>query len=148
MNARCLKSTPARQRVSVCSECEKIAFENVNSFIDEVVIPQLINLKSSQTGLNGIVIPPPRIQEFDKRAIWSPKQASGEDYVFCHDDLSRHNILVSYKTLEVISIIDWECAGFFPKTFELPLWRLGRAEYLQTFREKDKIQQEIALITE
>jgi tRNA A-37 threonylcarbamoyl transferase component Bud32 len=131
-----------------CSECEKMAFENVNNFIETEVIPQLKNLTSNQTGLHGFVLPPPRIEQFDNRATWSPKQSSrGQEYVFCHGDLSRSNIILDPDTLGVKCIIDWECAGFFPAEFELKLWRLNFDEYMKTFQYTGSIRREIELIT-
>jgi hypothetical protein len=39
-------------------------------------------------------------------------------YVFCHGDLSEHNVIVNPETLEVRAILDWEHAGFWPEFFE------------------------------
>ena len=41
-----------------------------------------------------------------------------KDLVFCHNDLSTHNVIVDPETLAVKAIIDWEYAGFFPEEFE------------------------------
>ena len=41
-----------------------------------------------------------------------------KDLVFCHNDLSAHNVIVNPETLKVNAIIDWEFAGFFPEEFE------------------------------
>lgn len=38
--------------------------------------------------------------------------------MFCHNDLSAHNVIVDPETLKVNAIIDWEYAGFFPEHFE------------------------------
>ncbi|CCF32033.1 hypothetical protein CH063_04497 [Colletotrichum higginsianum] len=131
-----------------CPECQKIASENTNIFIETEVIPQLRLLRSNKTGLNGVVIPPPRIEQFDCRDVWPPKKSSkGEEYVFCHGDLTRSNVLLDPNTLMVKSIIDWESAGFSPEELELSLWRLNYDEYMRTFEDTDKIKQEIELIT-
>ncbi|KAK6207709.1 hypothetical protein QIS74_12790 [Colletotrichum tabaci] len=125
-----------------------MASENTNIFIETKVIPQLRLLRSNKTGLNGVVIPPPRIEQFDCRDVWPPKKSSkGEECVFCHGDLTRSNILLDPNTLMVKSIIDWESAGFFPEELELSLWRLNYDEYMKTFEDTDKIKQEIELIT-
>lgn len=145
------RMTPGRDDHSAhgrCSECEKIAFTKVNNFIETIVLPQLKNLTSTETGLNGFVLPPPRIEQYDHRDIWQPKQAQqGQKYVLCHGDLSRSNILLDPKTLDVMCVIDWECAGFFPAELERPQWRLDYKEYMQTYCDMAKIQQEILLIT-
>lgn len=44
--------------------------------------------------------------------------------VLCHNDLGPQNIFVCPDTFQVVGIIDWEFAGFFPPYFELPLWRV------------------------
>ncbi|KAF1971062.1 hypothetical protein BU23DRAFT_472247, partial [Bimuria novae-zelandiae CBS 107.79] len=131
-----------------CSACENIATEKVNIFVEGTVLPQLRRLTSNQTGLDGFVLPPPRIEEYDRRAMWPPKQSPLEgEYVFCHGDLSRSNIMVDPNTLDVVYIIDWEQAGFFPATLERPLWRLDYREYMQTYEDHDMLDGEIALIT-
>ncbi|KAF1959179.1 hypothetical protein CC80DRAFT_490154 [Byssothecium circinans] len=131
-----------------CAECEEIVADKVNTYIEGTVIPQLQKLTSSWTGLNGFVLPPPRIEQYDRRDTWAPKQSSvPNDYVFCHADLARTNILVHPTTLDVVCIIDWETAGYFPAQLERPLWRLNYMEYMQTFEDKAKIDEEIALLT-
>jgi hypothetical protein len=50
-----------------CVECSSIAETNAEHFIKEHVLPQLRNLRSPVTGLNGFVIPPPWILENDRR---------------------------------------------------------------------------------
>ncbi|KAK4688206.1 hypothetical protein P7C73_g1897, partial [Tremellales sp. Uapishka_1] len=39
-------------------------------------------------------------------------------YVLTHGDLAWHNILVDPVTFEILAIIDWETAGFFPPEVE------------------------------
>lgn len=46
------------------------------------------------------------------------KPRETEDLLFCHNDLSTHNIIVDPETLNVKAIIDWEYVGFFPAEFE------------------------------
>ena len=43
--------------------------------------------------------------------------------VFCHNDLSTHNIIVDPQSLRIHGIIDWEYAGFFPPEFEGAYYR-------------------------
>ena len=52
------------------------------------------------------------------RAQWTMKQRQSKDLVFCHNDLSTHNVIVDPETLKIKAIIDWEYAGFFPQEFE------------------------------
>ncbi|KAJ4305949.1 hypothetical protein N0V88_000739, partial [Collariella sp. IMI 366227] len=44
---------------------------------------------------------------------WQPKDDIGKGgYVFCHNDLGQHNVIVDPKTLKISVIIDWEYGGF------------------------------------
>jgi aminoglycoside phosphotransferase len=52
------------------------------------------------------------------RPEWKMKPRESEDLVFCHNDLSTHNIIVDPETLKVKAVIDWEYAGFYPQDFE------------------------------
>lgn len=147
---QCCRMPPekAHNTGGACPECQKIGIENSTRFIEKEVLPQLRNLKSDQTGLNGLVLPPPRIQQFDNRPFWTSKKApKGQQYVFCHGDLSTSNIILDRETLEVKSIIDWECAGYYPLEFERNLWRLSYNKYMETFQDTAKIRDEIALLT-
>ena len=46
------------------------------------------------------------------------KQTETPKFVFCHNDLFQHNIIVDEYTLMITAIIDWEYAGFYSKEFE------------------------------
>ncbi len=52
------------------------------------------------------------------RPKWKMKLRESKNLVFCHNDLSTHNVIVDPETLKVNAIIDWEYAGFFPQEFE------------------------------
>lgn len=52
------------------------------------------------------------------RQQWKMKPRESEDLVFCHNDLSTHNVIVDPETIKVKAIIDWEYAGFYPQEFE------------------------------
>jgi aminoglycoside phosphotransferase (APT) family kinase protein len=75
-------------------------------------------------GPSGIVIPPYRVMSISDRNEWPQKvsKTTSGGYVFCHNDLSQHNIIVDSQTLKIRAIIDWEYAGFFPEEFEMPLY--------------------------
>lgn len=47
----------------------------------------------------------------------------GVSYVFCHLDLAARNVLVDKST---VYLIDWACAGFYPRFFEIWALRLSR----------------------
>lgn len=89
-----------------CEECNSIAEKKAEQFIEEHVFPQLRKLKSPKTGLDGFLIPPPWILEYDKRQHWTPNAIDDSLYVFCHGDLSPGNIMVNSETLQVNGIID------------------------------------------
>lgn len=127
-----------------CSACQDIAMANADRFVVNEILPQLNALRSSTTGLNGFVIPPPWVLEYDRRSRWIPKTSDKMDYVFCHGDLTGHNIMVHPQTLEVLVVYDWEHAGYFPPDFQL--WRCSRDEYFDLYRDKDRICRLVALI--
>jgi hypothetical protein len=128
----------------LCEKCGNIAKQNAQKFINEKVLPQLEKLQSTTTGLNGFVLPPPWILEHDKRLHWEPKTAGSASYIFCHGDLAAHNIMVDPETLEVIGIFDWEHAGYFPPEFQV--WSVDRQDYWNYFRNKERIEELVALI--
>ncbi|KAJ5459268.1 hypothetical protein N7530_011212 [Penicillium desertorum] len=73
-------------------------------------------------GPSGIVLPPYRVIRLSDKNEWSRKVSKDSEYVFCHNDLSQHNIIVDPQTLKIRAIIDWEYAGFFPEQFEWPFY--------------------------
>ncbi|KAH6626640.1 hypothetical protein B0J18DRAFT_443987 [Chaetomium sp. MPI-SDFR-AT-0129] len=52
-----------------------------------------------------------------------PKPDERGSYVFCHNDLGQHNVIVDPETLKINAIIDWEYGGFWPEWFEQPYWQ-------------------------
>ncbi|KAL1845357.1 hypothetical protein VTK73DRAFT_626 [Phialemonium thermophilum] len=74
-------------------------------------------------GPSGIVVPPYRVMARSFRPEWKMQRRASPDLVFCHNDLSTHNIIVDPRTLQIKAILDWEYAGFFPAEFEGPFFR-------------------------
>jgi thiamine kinase-like enzyme len=60
--------------------------------------------------------------------VYAPE---GEKFVFCHGDLHCDNIMVDPSTLKITAILDWEYAGFYPKSHEIPYWRKQRGSGAQ-----------------
>ena len=101
--------------------------QNTLTFLEETLLPQLQSLRSSKMGqLSGVVVPPVRVSSYDERPGWESRTSTISRYVYCHNDLSYHNIMVDPATLTVNAIIDWEYSGFFPMEMEFPYWELGR----------------------
>lgn len=93
--------------------------------LESSILPQLRKLQHHTTGsvdTNLPLIPPSRITYQDKRTHWPRKTSAHEEFVFCHNDLSRDNIFVDPDTLEITAIIDWEFAGYYTTDFEYPFW--------------------------
>lgn len=61
-----------------------------------------------------------------------------DEYVFCHTDLDRQNIMVDPETFRIVSILDWETAGFFPPSWELHYWTATQSEQKATMTDKAK----------
>lgn len=83
------------------------------------------SLRSSKLGgVSGQVILPYRLFRKTPRDDWEMQEASSEnEYAFCHNDLSQHNVIVNPDTLKIAAIIDWEYAGFFPEEFDSPYYK-------------------------
>lgn len=113
---------PELHLVSVeCEKCRGIARQNADKFVRETVLPQLRTLKSNTTGLSGFVIPPGWVIESDEREAWQSRKSEEADFVFCHNDLTAYNILLNWRTLEVIALIHLEHSGYFPA--EIQQWK-------------------------
>ncbi len=79
-------------------------------------LESLHSLRSSTLGgISGLMIPPYRVLSKTFKDDWDLRPSETEEYVFCHNDLSQHNVIVDPKSLRINAIIDWEYAGFFPK---------------------------------
>ncbi|EMF17236.1 uncharacterized protein SEPMUDRAFT_33394, partial [Sphaerulina musiva SO2202] len=71
---------------------------------------------------------------------WSLQQSVRKEYVFYHNDLSQHNVVVDPVLLKISAILYWEYAGFFPTWFERRFFeRIGP---LVAKDGEDMIQQE------
>jgi serine/threonine protein kinase len=92
----------------------------------EVHLSTMHNIKSNKIGgPSGIIIPPYRIMGKTEDKMPNPP-TEDHQYVFCHMDLSQHNVIVDPKTLKIKAIIDLEYSGFWPEQFDLPFYtRLG-----------------------
>lgn len=74
-------------------------------------------------GPSGIAIPPYRVLCETERDDWSQLRPSEHnEFVFCHNDCSQHNVIVNPGTLKIAAIVDWEYAGFYPPHFEFPFY--------------------------
>lgn len=88
--------------------------QNVESFVQNTVLPQLRNLKSYSTGLDGYVMPPRWVIDSDNRLEWPVKTSLTAEFVFVLHDLVDHNILIDTRTFQVRALVDLEESGFFP----------------------------------
>lgn len=108
----------------------------------------LHNLRSTTIGgPSGLLIPPRSVMESTKQDIWVLQPSgSGEEYVFCHNDLSEYNIIVNPETFKIAAIIDLEHAGFFPEFFEAPVYTRDGPEAKLT-NEKDHVARLVKFLT-
>ena len=127
-----------------CNLCKELARKNSDRFVKEIVLPELSRLKASETGLNGFVIPPPYVLNFDERTSWKPKMSPFTEYSMTHGDLTHYNIMLNLKTLEVVSIIDWEHSGYFPSEFQQ--WHDSREGHISMCKNRELIRRLIAMI--
>lgn len=105
-------------------------------------VETLRGLRSDNPGVPGqrLLCSPPRINSngWKLNSCWRPNDEKG-DYVFCHNDLGQHNVIVDPSTLRINAIIDWEFGGFWPEWFESKFWkRAGPSVALEG--EEDDVQ--------
>ncbi|KAI0472793.1 hypothetical protein GGR56DRAFT_582819 [Xylariaceae sp. FL0804] len=156
---------PAGHTQKKCTACQTIANQNAERFIKELMLPELRRLTSSQTGLDGTVIPSPWVTEYDRRETWTPKRfpsssssssstattttttrgQQSSSFFFCHGDLGPQNLLCDPVTLEIRWVVDWENAGYFEEQF-LDLWAVERDKYLDLYDYGDRLAGQIALL--
>lgn len=91
-------------------------------------VATLKTLRSDTPGVPGqtLLCPPYRVHTsfWKTHSCWQLKPGLEKgDYVFCHNDLGQHNVLVDPDTLKINAIVDWEFAGFYPEWFEQPYWK-------------------------
>lgn len=97
-------------------------------YLDElkVYLNELHSLRSSKLGgPGGLVVPPTRIMAQSQKEGWqltSSAATGSEEYLFCHNDISEHNIIVDQEQGRIKAIIDWEYGGFWPSYFEGPVY--------------------------
>ena len=101
-----------------CNMCRNIAQANARIFIEHLVLPELAQLSSNATGLEGFVMPPAWMLDTNTRDhCEEPVTSSCEEFKFTHGDLGPSNLLMDSKTLMVKCLIDWEHSGYFLPQF-------------------------------
>lgn len=85
-------------------------------------VETLRSLRSDKPGVPGedMLCAPYRVtrNRWKDNSCWRSRQGVDGEYVFCHNDLGQHNVLVDPETLKISAIIDWEFSGFWPEWFE------------------------------
>ncbi|KAJ6781712.1 hypothetical protein PWT90_05717 [Aphanocladium album] len=100
------------------------AIKAVDAQLKEHVLPQLRALRSNRVGSvdeSIPVFPPYRVFGKDRRD-WPRITSEKQEFVLCHTSLDEQNIYVDAATYKILGIVGWECAGYFPPYFELPVW--------------------------
>ncbi|OAA75164.1 aminoglycoside phosphotransferase [Akanthomyces lecanii RCEF 1005] len=110
------------------------ALAAVERQMERFILPQLRQHRRSYIGSVGSTIPvfpPQRVYRQDGRD-WAQVSSVADAFVLCHNDLSGKNIWLDPTSFRIVAITGWEFAGYFPESFELPLWRadgfVGRQE--------------------
>jgi len=104
---------------------------HVANYLESYVLPQLLELRHHTIGSADAtlpVIPPRRITYRDERSTWPRKTSYITDFMFRHNDLGQHYIIVDPSTLDVTAIIDWEFVGYYTTEFKYPIWLKPVAE--------------------
>lgn len=111
--------------IDVDQALRQAAIEAVGEQMNSTILPQLRSLRRGFIGSVDTripVFPPQRVYGLDRRH-WPQISSKTNEFVLCHNDLGPQNIFIHPVTFQILGIIDWEFAGFFPPHFELPLWR-------------------------
>jgi hypothetical protein len=124
--------------------CESLARQNVEEFVQNVVLPQLRNLKSRSTCLNGYVMPPRWVVEMDDRPIWRVKWSTEAEFLSTLHHLVYHNILLDSRTLEVRALVDGEEGAYCP--MEMQQWRCNQAGQFAIYEDTDLVKRLISLL--
>ncbi|KAG6286154.1 hypothetical protein E4U45_008563 [Claviceps purpurea] len=107
------------------------AIMSVTAQLESDILPQLRRLRRNSMGSPNPelpMLPPRRFWDWKGTRVWPSMTKDTDDYVLCHTDLDRQNILVDPNTFKIVSILDWETAGFFPQEWDLPLWTVNGPE--------------------
>jgi serine/threonine protein kinase len=120
-----------------CNKCMDIAKANAKHFIQTVLLPELAKLRSNETGLDGFVLPPAWMLEYDTRSHWDTKTSSYQEFVFTHGDLGPDNLRMDPNTLTVKCVIDWEHSGYFPPEFQK--WSVDDGAYHALYEDHQTI---------
>ncbi|CAK7264450.1 hypothetical protein SEPCBS57363_001082 [Sporothrix epigloea] len=116
------------------------AIQSVTEQLETDILPQLRRLRRNFIGSADPNLPvtvPHNLWGWKDKREWPRVTTEKDDFVFVHTDLGRQNILVDPDTFRIVSIIDWETAGFFPQDWELPKWKFNNhtPEELQLISE-------------
>lgn len=105
-------------------ETREAAIHAVDAQLKKDTLPQLQSLRRNRIGSvdeNIPVFPPYRVFAKDRRE-WPRVTAEQDDFVLCHTGLNEQEIFVDPETYKIVGIVGWECAGYYPPYFELPVW--------------------------
>lgn len=116
------------------------AIAAVHDQLTRTIIPQLQALRRNSIGSVDPtlpVVPPQRVYMRDRRP-WEKVTSDTDCFVLCHNDLGPQNILICPSSFQIVGIIDWEYAGYFPSYFEIPLWKtVGWKERWEVYHEAE-----------
>ncbi|KID94603.1 aminoglycoside phosphotransferase, partial [Metarhizium majus ARSEF 297] len=116
------------------------AIAAVHDQLTRTILPQLQALRRNYIGSVDPtlpVVPPQRVYLLDRRP-WERVTSDTDCFVLCHNDLGPQNILICPSSFQIVGIIDWEYAGYYPSYFEIPLWKtVGRKEKEEVYYEAE-----------
>lgn len=120
-------------------EVREAALRTVDAQLRETILPQLQSLRSNRIGSVDAavpVFPPYRVFAKDRRS-WPRITSEKQEFVLCHTCLNEQNIIVDAATYKIVAIVGWECAGYFPPYFELPVWLDGLEDGPNVYAEAE-----------
>lgn len=109
----------------VAMSCLSETQKDIVSIEIEQHLATLRGIKSNILGgPSGLVLPPYRVMRISDKNEWPRKVSRDDEFVFCHNDLAQHNIIVDPQTLKIQAIVNWEHAGYFPEYFDKTFYKI------------------------
>ncbi|KAF8056876.1 kinase-like domain-containing protein [Lyophyllum atratum] len=86
----------------------------------EGYIAQMHTIKLNFMGsfLGDVILPYRVSKTMPHDVVFKCCEASTQEFVLCHNDVSQYNVMVDETTLKINAILDWEYAGYYPPEFD------------------------------
>ena len=112
---------------------KNIAKANAEYFIQTILLPELAKLRSNKTGLDGFVLPPAQILEYNTQLRQDVKTSLYKEFVFTYSNVCPDNLTIDLYTLTVKQVVNQEYSGYFPPGFQK--WSVDNSAYYTLYKD-------------